>query len=216
MSTRSSTMLLEFSIFIILLLCKNNRIIRWVIDYRILLLSFIVLNLLLIVYALNNDLDVITDYLDYDTDKGSGSFLTRIKMWIASIDIIKANPIFGIGRMAENTWIAYVGVGDYKTQLHNQIVEYLVSGGIVLLTILIAVYVLAAHNLHKYRRNSIVVIITLICFSLNIANIMEAYYNALFYFPFLMTGYLPLVIRNITYQKSKIRQVCVIRRQSVI
>ncbi len=195
--TRSATMLMELSIFIILLLFNNNLLTRRIIDYRYLLSAFIIANVLLIIYAINSDLNVVTDYLEYETNKGSSSFLTRIKMWVAGAELIKAYPILGIGRMAEETWIIYVGAGDYKTQLHNQIVEYLVSGGVVLLSVLIAIYVLAAYNLHKCKKNSIIILLTLICFSLNIANMAEAYYNALYFFPFLLTAYLPQILNEI-------------------
>lgn len=207
MATRSATMVMEFGIFCILLLGKNSPLTRWIIDYRLLLSAFIAICAILIILALNSDLYIISDYLEYETDKGSSSFLVRLKMWIAGVELINAYPVFGIGRMSEVTWITYVGVGDYKTQLHNQVIEYLVSGGIILLSILLAIYVLAAYNLHKYKRNGVIVIMTLICFSLNIANLMEAYYNALYFFPFLLTGYLPCILNQLPHKIHKAKPV---------
>ena len=196
MMTRSSTMLIEFGVFVILLFIKEIPLIRRLVEYRYLLSIFIVSNFALILYALNTDLDIIVDYLEYETDKGSSSLGVRLEMWIAGMDIIINNPLFGIGRMSEDMWILLVNVGDYKTQLHNQIIEYLVSGGIILLIVLFSIYYLAAYNLHKYGREGVVILLTLVCFSLNIANMMEAYYNALFYFPFLLTGYLPYITES--------------------
>lgn len=196
--TKSTTMLMEFTIFIVLLLFRNYRIARTFLEYRILLVVFLLGNLFLIIYAYNSDLDKLIDFLRYETEKGDSSFTERIRMWISGFELILANPIMGVGRMSEEFWITFVKAGDYKTQLHNQIIEYMVTGGVVLLVILLAVYVRSAYMLYKYREVMVSIIMSLICFSLNIANMMEAYYNALYFFPFLMTGYLPIIIESLS------------------
>lgn len=194
--TQSSTMIIELFIFLLLILLRKLDCFRFIMSYKYLLFYYILANVILLSIFLYFDSgSAIIDILD-NTEKGSSSMVARLKMWTAALNVIISNPIMGIGKMTEAGWNQYIQVVTVKTQLHNQIIEYMTTGGMVLLSLLLLIYVSAAREMNKYKNSTIVYTVSMVCFALNIANMTEAYYTGVYYFPFILTAYIPVIIKK--------------------
>ncbi len=191
--TKSLTMLIELFIFIILLIYRKINLFRKFLEYRYLLIVFLCVFSLLIILVINANVDGILNVFE-GTEKGSNTLNERIKIWGVGINIIIENPIMGVGKLTPDGWESNIGIIDFKTQLHNQIIEYLATGGIILLAVLLSIYILTAKRIHDYNRFTIAQVLSLVCFSLNVTNLTEAYYNGLFYFPFIISSYLSYIL----------------------
>lgn len=192
-TTKSLTMLIELFIFIILLIYRKINLFRKFLEYRYLLIVFLCVFSLLIVLVVNTNVDGILSVFE-GTEKGSGTLNERIKIWGVGINLIIENPIIGVGKLTPEGWESNIGIIDFKTQLHNQIIEYFATGGIILLSVLLSIYFLTAKRIHDFNRFTIAQVLSLVCFSLNITNLTEAYYNGLFYFPFIISSYLSCIL----------------------
>lgn len=190
--TQSTTLIIELLTFIILWIFKNYSLISKKLTYYKLLLIYAIANILLL---FNTYGDLIGNFLDDNLSKGSDSFLARVRMWEAGLIIFLDNPLFGVGKLDEAGWEDKVSVIDYHMQLHNQIIEYLVTGGIVLTGLLIYMFINTAKKLLYISDFKIYFILMISCFIMNIATLSEGTYSGEYFFPFMLT--------SLFYQKYK-------------
>lgn len=185
--TKSTTMLVELVLFAVLLLFKNFRIVKKLFTSWSALVIYAVANFLL----LNATLwPYYWEFLDKYLEKGSGSMAARSRMWYAGLNIFSENPLFGVGKMTEDIWLNKVATIGFHNQLHNQVVEYLCTGGLLLLVAYIIFLIVVGNQINKIRSTDIGFVCMIIYFVLIIASLSTGIYSADYYFPFLLAYYL--------------------------
>ena len=191
--TRSTTAMVELVILAFFWLLKDKKLIRKISGYWLLLSIYAALNLALLSSAWWGN---IIGYLDAYFSKGSFSFTARTRMWQAGIDLFLSHPLFGVGKLTEKVWTSNIlGVG-YHTQLHNQIVEYLATGGLCLFGIYVVLLILAGKNLQKYHVQGIAYFMIISIFLQNIGVLTEAKYFAEFYVLFILSFYIEFLLAD--------------------
>lgn len=190
--TNSTTAVIELAIFAICIFFYNSKVIRRIANYWILLLIYAATNWVLLSGAL---LTRLTYFFEAILAKGSSSFLARIKMWESGLNIFINHPFLGIGKMNERMWAENVRAVSYHTQLHNQIVEYLATGGLALFLTYVYFLVLCGKQLDKYNNgNKVCYFFVVISFITNISVISEGKYYADFYLPFLFIFFIEFIL----------------------
>ena len=190
--TQSTTLIIEILTFIILWAFKNNSLISRKLTYYKLLIIYTIANVILLIDSYG---DLIGNFLDNNLSKGSDSFLARVRMWGAGVILFQENPIFGVGKLDEDGWEEKVSVIEYHMQLHNQIIEYLATGGIVLTGLLVYMFLNTAKKLKYIPEFKVYFILMVSCFIMNVATLSEGTYSGEYFFPFMLT--------SMFYQKYK-------------
>lgn len=79
----------------------------------------------------------------------SVTFTGRTNIWAKSLEIIRNNPIFGIGYHTGDYWSATI----LAPSSHNEYIYALVQGGVVLFALFLSIYFFAGKMLNRYRKN---------------------------------------------------------------
>lgn len=201
--TRSTTMLIQLIVFSFLWLFKDNGRIKKISNYWIFLIVYIVGNVVLLSPQFWSQ---IWSFFDVAIEKGSGTLVARTRMWIAGLNIFWNNKMLGIGKITEDVFLKNVENMTFHFQLHNQIVEYLATGGLALLLIYSLILIISGININKIKETRFGYISMLICFSLMLASLTSGIYSAEFYFPFVMSAYFDYInskIKKNNFENSK-------------
>jgi len=126
-------------------------------------------------------------------------------MWERGLQLFCENPIWGVGKLTENQWSQFIHVIGYKTQLHNQFVEYLTTGGIVLFILLLCFYVCIGNKMYLVHNTSLSYMLCIVCYSVAMAGLMEGRYNAEYYLPFFLTYYVLYIEQSHKFCESHIQ-----------
>lgn len=185
--TQSKTMIVELAVMAILWFAVGNERLERLLNYKFFVICFAVFNTLLLIPG--RVTTYVNSYLDTKTSFGNMSFLARQRMWEKGLILIKERPILGWGKFKEEQWQNIVSVIEYKTQLHNQIIDMWVTGGVLLIGMFITLLLISGKNLMKYKENKSAYLISITCFMMLIAAISNAWYAAEFYFPFILGCY---------------------------
>lgn len=197
--TLSTTMVISAVVFSSMWFLKNNSLFRKFIQYKYLLPIYLLLN----VVMLSPDYwDLYINYLDANLEKGSSSFLPRLYMWEGGLKIFMENPILGIGKMTEDIWVNHIEYAGFHFQLHNQIVEYMATGGIILISLLLLLYTKVAICFKNTQKNDFAYILTIVCFTVNVSTLSEGKYGGDFLIVFLLVFYLHRIVtlKNTMYE----------------
>lgn len=192
--TQSKTMIVELAVMAILWFAVGNKRLERMLNYKFFLICYAVFNMLLLISG--QATTYINSYLDTKTSFGSMSFLARQRMWKKAILLIKERPLLGWGKFNEERWQNIVGVIEYKTQLHNQIIDMWVIGGLLLVGMYISLLLISGKNLIKYKDEKSAYLISITCFMMLIASLSNAWYAAEFYFPFILACYYNVFIEQ--------------------
>ena len=197
--TQSTTMLVEMVIFVAFWIFRESKFMKRLLNYWLFLAVYIVSNIVLLSPRMWT---IIWSVLDANLQKGSGSMVARSRMWEGGLRIFSDNKLIGIGKMTEEHWFSYIRNIPFHMQLHNQVVEYLATGGLLLIVIYASILIIAGKNINRYRTTDYGYMSLIICFTLMMASLTTGIYSAEFYLPFVMTAYFGTVKQK---QESKER-----------
>lgn len=167
---RSMTAVTCVILFFILCAIPNLRLQRFATSCT---LAFVVLFEIVVCFSgkglENNEFATwfIVDVLDKDI-----TFTNRTEMWDSALRIITHSPIWGYGYPEANWYTS--NMSSFAIGPHNMILAVLIYGGIIALTMYIALYIMALRELfHYYDRtaNILYAAITMLSFMM----LMEAY-----------------------------------------
>lgn len=119
----------------------------------------------------------------------------RTDLWDRAISAICQHIFTGWGEQVNE--VKYALYNSHSIiSAHNQILEYLYTGGIVLLAIYIVINLMLAAKLHRMDNNVIVQIASGIYFALQIALIVEVYTDTIIYMLYFFAWYIDDLIGN--------------------
>lgn len=176
--TQSTTMIIELIVFLVLYILRYNQKIKIILNYWTLFGFYIVANLILL---FSPYIDFLLNFLDIYLSKGGDSLKIRILMWIRALEILPGHLFFGIGKWTEKQWRQWFYEFPYKAQLHNEIIEFLILGGIVLLFIYMYICIMVGRKISSHNSNTIAYTVTIACFLAYISVLTSAIYNAEFF-----------------------------------
>lgn len=172
--TWSASALLGFFVFslgVLLFIFKikyNNKF------FWLLLVLYISIYFLIIIFRFQNYFSFIIEDILHKNLTFSG----RIYIWDAAFNAISKKPIFGYGE----TYIPVVYALNYHLGPHNQILQFLIQGGIVSLLLNFILFIKVGLKLNKKEKNSF---FWLLLFSLGgifISMLMESYDQIFLYY----------------------------------
>lgn len=194
MVTGSTTAIIELIIIVGFWIFKKLKLIRKVSNYWVLIIVYGISNAILFSSAWWGK---IIYYMDAYFSKGAFSFTARVRMWQAGFKVFLSHPFIGVGKLTESVWKNNIlGVG-YHTQLHNQIIEYLATGGLLLISIYIVFLIRTGKNIQKFNMNKIAYALNITIFVQNVGVLTEAKYFAEFYLLFVLSSYIDNIIKSI-------------------
>lgn len=184
--TLSTTAIVELVLLFIILVIKEVNFIKKITGYWSLLFIYSIANIILLSSFFWN---IASIYLDTYFLKGAFSFLARTRMWQTGISLFLEHPFWGNGKLKEDVWSNYFYDVSFHTQLHNQVVEYLSTGGVVLFGIYCILLFVTGLNLNKYHSDKIGGMLIVSIFLQNIGVLTEAKYFAEFFLLFILSFY---------------------------
>lgn len=210
--TRSTTMLVEMMMVGGLWTFRKASFVNNLLDYRLILLFYLISGIVLLLPEFH---ELFFDFLDSNLDKGSGSVQARVTMWESGLLIFLQHPMWGIGKMTETMWNLNVIRIPFHYQLHNQFIEYLATGGLVLFSIYFMILISSGRNLMKYRHTSLGFFMIIIYFTLLIASLMTGIYSSEFYFVFVLAFYVRSFQKDIRrlLRLEVMRQIIVFKKK---
>ncbi len=195
--TKSATALLELAVFFVLWRIKNKKRIRKVIDYWTFFGIYIIGNMLLLS---DNFMNMFFMFLNRYLDKGATSMKVRFFFWKRALEIFNDHKILGIGKYTVDQWSKYWSGFEFKAQLHNNVVEFLIIGGIVLFTLYLIQCIYIGTSVRKERHNDIAYVVIISCFLMYMATLTSAYYESQFYLIFGIAAFIPEIMK--TYEHN--------------
>ena len=112
----------------------------------------------------------------------------RTNLWDQAFEAIRIHPIIGWGEQpADVKHVLYNSTTIISA--HNQILEYIYIGGIILIALYFIINIRTAKRLHAVRENPIIQILSGLYFALQIALIDEVYTDALIYMLYFLVWY---------------------------
>lgn len=176
---KSASGIIEILIFLFLSISINNRLIKKIFTPTIVFFNYIFLSISINVFRIQNIFKyIIVDILNKDL-----TFTNRTYLWDYAINLIKNNPILGIGYGDKNI------VGIYSrtySHPHSLFLDIIVKGGIVLLATFIII-LNRFRNCYKSSNNNIIknIILSVICVFL-IGEIINSVQYKIFFWSFLV------------------------------
>lgn len=123
------------------------------------------------------------------------TFTGRTELWDLSYILIRNKPVFGYG-IYENSGLLFRNGWYYYA--HNAVLEVMLQGGFLALTAFLAVFLISAFPLYKYRFHYISGIISITIFSMLIMMLMEAYITHIMLYGLLTVAYcVPEIIEQL-------------------
>lgn len=175
--------------------------------YRTRISKHVHLILLLLIFAVMQIFIVnlrMQNYFTYIIEDILGKSLTftgRTTFWDMAYLQIAHSPFLGYGSAPGMGHLLYLGKYWYA---HNGILELLLETGMIGLILYIALFVLAASKLYRYRTHFVSGIISIALFSFLVYSLMEASIEIPWLFSMLVIAYhVPEVIKQIEGQRTK-------------
>lgn len=198
---KSATSIIGISVLLMLLifskLSKKNRVLK----FKTLMIVIGVLFLGVIIFRVQGILsNLFVDVLNKDL-----TFSNRTKLWDITIEDILKRPLFGHGwQDIEKRHIMYNS--STIISAHNQILEYLYIGGIVLLLIYLYIIYCIGKQINDNNNLKISNYISIIFFVLQVTYLTEVFANPIVYILIIMPLYqnaLCVNEKNKTKKRSK-------------
>lgn len=131
-----------------------------------------------------------------DINDGDGGLVTRFAIWRAAFEVIRENPVLGVGLDFEKEALASVfrktevpWLVDNFNNSHNQFLSFLISFGLIGTVLIVAYFVVLLR--HAYKKRSwiyfeFMAIIVIVCLTESIFNrglgiAIFAFFNSLFF-----------------------------------
>lgn len=125
----------------------------------------------------------------------------RTNLWDRALSAIAKHPIIGLGEQTNDVKHQFYNSSSIITA-HNQILEYLYVGGIVLLILYILINLYIAKKTWKIRNNEAVQVTTAMYFALQIALIAEVYTDATIFMIYFCAYYIGNLIKQYNQKKD--------------
>lgn len=176
-----STALLGFAVFVILNFLTYKKKLSKNINYKVLSISALLINVGVIFFRIQNYFSFIIENI-----LGKKISLTgRTYVWDLAIEIIKESPIIGHGISENGSFVNFYGL---MLQGHSQLIQTLYEGGIIAVIFLVLAIIYCGKKLMKYKGNPIATIITNMLFTIFIMMIAERYANYVYFYSLLIIG----------------------------
>lgn len=174
---------------------KNYKIFNMYTYFGISILMFIMIPLLRLQYLFS--------YLIVDILNKSIDLTYRTDLWDYAFVAIQQHVFIGWGEQVND-----VKYTLYNSQsiisAHNQILEYLYTGGIALSIIYIVINLMLATKLHRINKSEIIQIASGMYFALQIALIVEVYTDSIIYILYFLLWYLQ-DLTKVDFIRSRLR-----------
>lgn len=125
----------------------------------------------------------------------------RTDLWDCAFSAIRMHPIVGWGEQVNEVKYALYHSQSIITA-HNQILEYLYTGGIVLVVLYIIINLILANKIQKLEKSTIVQIASGMYIALQVALMVEVYTDGIIYMIYFILFY----IEYIVFDKNKERR----------
>lgn len=139
----------------------------------------------------NNELAV---FLVEDVLKKDITFTHRTYMWDCALNVIEKSPIWGWGNV-DNDWFKSK-MTSFATGPHNFILYVLITGGIILLLLYIAICVKAFKSIRPYLDERMAQTILFSVITLMVMALMEIYPFPIMFYAISLVFYYPYIARN--------------------
>lgn len=163
---------------------------------------FLILSVILISKGILGDLVQYSEAIADKADKTGDSFASRILIWIDAIKAIKEHPIFGNGNFCVS-----LGENDYY-QMHNQYIDIVTQGGIVLSIIFILQIILLSKEMRKLHGIWLYNIFLIIFTAYFVEFMAEARRNNYLWYVLLIICYhLPSIINSNNNLRKRVQSI---------
>ena len=126
----------------------------------------------------------------------SDTILSRVSMWLDSLDIIYNSPFIGIGCISKERYYSVTHYSLYHPIMHNQLLDFGVTGGLIAIILFISMNIIAFNNLRD--------IITFTLFAINILMLTECMYWPFTFFFYLLSFYVNRIDETMYSKQNKI------------
>ena len=191
----AATTIMGIAIFLILLIpiFRNNT---KIFNFKTYMLATLIIFITMVLLRLQNYLSfIIVDILGKDL-----TFRNRTPLWDITIEYIKENFLFGYGWQNDSIRHSMYNSSSVISA-HNQFLEYIYLGGIILIGIYIYMILYINKITKKIRNNKIIQYISIAFFSLQIMYIAEVFINPIIYIILILALYSDRIVAE--YNKLK-------------
>lgn len=198
-STTSLIVILFFSVLVIFV--GKIRIPGWINLFTI-FIFFLILSFILISKGILGELVQYSEAITDRADKTGDTFASRILIWIDAIMAIKEHPFFGNGNFCVS-----LGENDYY-QMHNQYIDIVTQGGIVLSIIFILQIILLSKEMRKLHGIWLYNIFLIIFTAYFVEFMAEARRNNYLWYVLLIICYhLPSIINSNNNLRKRVQSI---------
>lgn len=190
--TKSTTMVIELLIFVILYAVKKGKTFRNVLNYWSFMLTYIVSNMVLISFSYSM---IIVSFFNRYLGKGGNSLKIRVFFWNRALELFRENWILGIGKWTEAQWNLLFSGFNYKVQLHNNIIEFLTIGGIALIIVYLLMLIMVGKKITS-DNSQLNYIVSIICALALISVLTSSIYSSEFFMVFLVAYHIDKIKKS--------------------
>lgn len=185
----SSTLLVVLALFL-LLFCLSYTRFRKYLNYKFLTIFYMVLFFGIVILRFQNLFEfIIVDVLNKDL-----TFTNRTYIWDKAIRAFMNNKPFGVGIQSIENLSKYIVLEH--SQVHNQILDYALNGGILLLSAAALLNVMLWKSMKSKRNEAVCIIISITTFLLHITMLTESLYSFWMYIVFFLGFFVNDIIEN--------------------
>lgn len=198
----SATGVVCMMIFLMLSIFTNRLFWRKILNSLWAYMGIIVANIMILFMDIQN-------FFAYFIIEFLGKNLTlsgRIEMWKQAVNMIKQRWLLGYGISSGHGYVFWKGRFYYT---HNGILEVLIQGGVLALTMFVLMIAVQAINLYKYRENKVEAILLAGSIANMVGLLTEAYITQIPIYALMVFGYnIDQIIRQMNgYSLKKILNI---------